>query len=537
MASRRNNKASGERSLRDRLTAAAQPDNDEASDPVASEHPEPELSVVADIEDDSTDVDLDLDVEAEPDPEPDPEPDIEPVSAVDAADEEHELVAELTSAQPDPQPRPRRAPRIAPHAARQANRARRTSFALLFVPFFAIYVILDAFRDLRDHFNRARNLELERRPPFRRPDAMPAPENRSMEEIVSVVESFPFRPLKIPPQVAFFRDNGADAIGALLSPFPQINTIPHVYPKPFLQRLFTGHDGVELAGMQAMHEHSGPAVVICHGLMMIKNFDVIIQLAKRAFQEWGFHVVTLDLRGWGQSTWTSDMPSSAGYYEGHDIVEVCRELHRNPLVTSVGAIGYSLGGASVLNASRVSSEAQDRPLDGGGIAVSAPVDVNVALEYISTKPHWRDPYHGLWNVFRAAIKSTVRHRGLPQGISTWKDLVEFASTPAYGLSMEEFCDRASAKFFAQDIDQPLLQIHATDDFLVPVHHAHLLREVAADNPWVHVMVREAGNHCAFAAVDSAWYHSTMRRWLEYWATPGEFESAPEDAEDVLTELV
>lgn len=421
----------------------------------------------------------------------------------------------------------RRPPRFAPHAARTAQRARRTWLTLLFFPFFAIYVVVDALRELRDRLARERRESIERRPPFRRPAAMGDVADRSMDDIVAVLEGFPFRPAKISTQHAFFRDHGADAISALLSPNPQISTSPHFYPPWFQQRLFVGDQGIHLAGMQAMHDRPAPAVIICHGLLMTKNFDIIIQLARRAYEQWGFHVVTLDLRGWGQSAWTTDAPASAGYHEGRDILEACRELRRDPRVTSVGGIGFSLGGASMLNAAYASSMSEDRPLDGGAVAISAPTVVSDALTHVSTKPHWRDPYFGLWHLFRAVIKANVRRRRLRRDLITWYDLVEELSTPYYGITMDEFCERASAGRFAAEIDQPVLQLHAADDFLVPVHHAYRLREATADNPWVHVMVRDAGAHCSFAAVDPAWFHSTLRRWLEYWAMPGVTE--PDDA--------
>jgi hypothetical protein len=41
------------------------------------------------------------------------------------------------------------------------------------------------------------------------------------------------------------------------------------------------------------------------------------------------------------------------------------------------------------------------------------------------------------------------------------------------------------------------------------------------------MVRDVGAHVSFGAVDPSWYFSTVRRWVEYWATPPGDE--PEDA--------
>lgn len=364
-------------------------------------------------------------------------------------------------------------------------------------------------------------MELEQEPPFARPGGMLSGGARSMADIVATVERYPFEPVRMPVQVAFFRDFGPDALGLLFSANPATMTLPHSYPSAFRPRLVTGEGGVQLAAMQAMHEHPGPALVICHGMLMTKNFDAIIQLARRAYEEWGFHVVTFDQRGWGQSAWTTDMPPSAGYFEGRDVVEIARLLHEHPLVTSVGAVGFSLGGSAVLNASLAASDADDQPLDGGVVAISAPSDMEVAVAHISRRPRLRDPFTGPWHVFQAAIRANVRHRQLRRDLHTWEELVAEMSAPVYGVPLDEFYARASARTFADRIRVPTLALHAGDDFLVPPVHAEWLREAAADNEHVHVMVRSSGNHCSFAAVDDRWFHSVVRRFVEYWAVPGD----------------
>jgi predicted alpha/beta-fold hydrolase len=430
---------------------------------------------------------------------------------------------------PSSTPPAQRPQMFAPHARRAGLKARRTWWALLFFPVFVLYVAIDLIRELRARTANERHEVIERRPSFRRPEAMGPVEERSMADIAAALDRFPFRPARISTNHAFFRDNGADAIGALLSPNPQISTLPHFYPPYFEQRLFTGEDGVQLAAMQGMHDRRAPAVIICHGMHMTKHFELIIALARRAFEQWGFHVVTLDMRGWGQSAWTTDAPPSAGYHEGRDIVEVARELQRDERVTSVAGIGFSLGAASMLNAAHVTSLSEDRPLDGGVIAVSAPSEVGEAIRFISTKPtDWRDPFFGLWHLFHAVIRSNVRRRGMDRSVRTWYDLVTEMALPYYGLDFDEFCHRANAENFAHEIDIPVLEMHAADDFVVPVHHAYRLKDRSDGNPWLHVVIKDSGNHCSFAAVDPSWYHSTLRCWLEYWATPAA-GTVPEDA--------
>ncbi|MBC7462349.1 MAG: alpha/beta fold hydrolase [Thermoleophilia bacterium] len=416
------------------------------------------------------------------------------------------------------------------NAARSATRARRTWLAVLFFPVFGFFLLLDGVRTVVERLSAYRAIELERRPIFGRPPSMPNGAERSVADIAAKIEAFPYEPKRMSTNTAFFRDNGSDAIGALLSPFPHAGAM-HRYPATFRQRLFTGADGTQVAGMVALHDHPGPAIVICHGLLMTKNFDLIIQVARRAYEQWGFHVVTLDLRGWGQTAWTTKAPSSAGFHEGRDVVEVARVLRESHLVTSVGALGYSLGGSTVLNAARHSSAAADHPIDGGVIAVSAPTDLRAAMDTISTEPHWRDPLFGLWQLFRAAVRSTVRVQGLRREIRTFKDLVEEISLPYYGISYEQFAQQASARDFVGEIDTPVLALHARDDFLIPVQHAYELRDAAAGNPNVHVIVHDEGAHVSLEAVEPRWFNSTLRRWFEYWATPGDYVATVPDIND------
>ena len=72
----------------------------------------------------------------------------------------------------------------------------------------------------------------------------------------------------------------------------------------------------------------------------------------------------------------------------------------------------------------------------------------------------RDPYFGLWNVFRATIKGTVRKRRLRREVRTWLDLVEEVSCPYYDITLAQHNEQASAARWADKITQPVLCLHA-----------------------------------------------------------------------------
>jgi predicted alpha/beta-fold hydrolase len=388
------------------------------------------------------------------------------------------------------------------------------------VPVAFVVLVIELARTLSEMLSGDHDGEPVRRRFRRAPGMVTEPAERSVDDVVSHLKSFPWDPLRISPHAAFYREFAAEGIGMLLAQQPALSTIPHLYPRQFVNCLVEGADGVQLAALRAMHDEPGPALIICHGLLTTKNFDYVRQLALRAHTQWGFHVLAVDLRGWGQSAWTTDAPPSAGWGEGRDVVEVARRWLQDELVTSVGAVGYSLGGCTVLNASYQSSISDDSPLSGGVMSLCAPTDVQRAIDFISDRPATSDPFFPLWLTFRASLRTGLRARGLDHRISSWREVNEVVAVPWYGVSSDEFYSRASATTFADKITTPTLAIHAADDFVVPVHHAHALKEAAGDNPNLDVWIMDAGAHCSFTVVDPRWFRSVVRRWFEYWAVEG-----------------
>jgi uncharacterized protein len=397
------------------------------------------------------------------------------------------------------------------------NKLRRGGLTMLVLPATAAVMLREAVADLSQRIEERRPGNAE--PVFERPKEMPLGDKRSVDDIVDRLQMFPYRPRPMSTHRAFYDAFGSEGLGMLTANKPALQAFPHMYPRQFRKCLLEGADHVQLSGLKAMHDTPGPALVICHGLLTSKNFDYVRSVALRAFFQWGFHVITLDLRGWGESAWTTEAPSSAGYEEGRDLVQIARDLHKDPLVTSVGVMGFSLGGSTVLNAARHATRDGDSPIDGGVMSLNAPTDITRATRYIGTKPKSvRHPYFGLYMLFRTSMKAGMRRQGYDtRQFGDWKELTSKIAAPYYGVSPEEFDRRASAVTFADEIEIPTLHMHATDDFVVPVDHAFMLDEARKGNPNVRVWVVPQGNHCAFSSVDPRWYHSVVRRWFEYWA--------------------
>ena len=94
---------------------------------------------------------------------------------------------------------------------------------------------------------------------------------------------------------------------------------------------------------------AGPGLIVVHGLFSSRRFDYVRQIAVRAYYEWGFNVLALDLRSFGLTNLTSQAPTTVGWKEGEDVVAAGRYLKQLG-ATTVGALGISLGGSSVLGA-------------------------------------------------------------------------------------------------------------------------------------------------------------------------------------------
>ena len=63
-----------------------------------------------------------------------------------------------------------------------------------------------------------------------------------------------------------------------------------------------------------------PGLIVVHGLFSSRRFDYVRQIAVRAYYEWGFNVLALDLRSFGLTNLTSQAPTTVGWKEGEDIV-------------------------------------------------------------------------------------------------------------------------------------------------------------------------------------------------------------------------
>jgi pimeloyl-ACP methyl ester carboxylesterase len=352
------------------------------------------------------------------------------------------------------------------------------------------------------------------------PRQLPVPPQRepSIEALMADLESIPNRLHSTPWAEA--RRGFADISTFVLTQNHDLANYGYAYPRQFHEHVFEGTDGVRIAASVALQEVPRPGLIVVHGLFTTRRFDYVREPAVRAFFDWGFNVAAVDLRSFGLTGLMNEAPSSGGWKEGLDLLAVARQL-KELGATSVGALGISLGASSVLGATH--PEGAEEALDGGVLAVSPPADIAQATERLSRDLPLNHPGYALNYGFRAMLLSRVRGSRWPD-VSLLSEALDQVSAAYYGLGVKEIHRRSSAVMHIADARVPVLVLHPEDDHVIPVAHADMLAEAAADNHLVRVWKLPGGGHGALDAVDRRWTYSVYRQFFERWAAyPGRGE--------------
>jgi predicted alpha/beta-fold hydrolase len=371
------------------------------------------------------------------------------------------------------------------------------------------------------------------RDPFRRLlarlDADPAPlpvaqpRERSMGALMADLESIPHHLRH--SDGATLRKALADISSFVLAQQRETANLGYAYPAQFSDHVLEGADGEHIAGTVGLQEAPGrPGLIVVHGLFSSRRFDYVRQIAVKAYYEWGFNVLALDLRSFGLTNLTSQAPTTVGWKEGEDVIAAGRYLKQLG-ATTVGAIGISLGGSAVLGASH--PEGAEEALDGGILAVSPPADVKAMARRLSRRLPRSHPAYAINRGFWAMLTSRIREARW-EGIEDFMDPLQLVSAPYYGVDPDELWRRASAKERIAAARVPVLVLHPEDDQVIPVEHARMLDEAAKDNELVRVWVLPGGGHGAIDAVDRQWFYAVVRGFFERWAGYGGRDDATGD---------
>lgn len=303
-----------------------------------------------------------------------------------------------------------------------------------------------------------------------------------------------------------------DLIPSILDIRPRFTNRFFSCPPPFRRVVMESLDGTPISAEVAARDGElRPGIVVVHGVFGSSGQRIYSDQAIRAFAEWGFNVAIIDLRGWSRSATLSDVPMSGSWREGEDVLGAAKWLLENTRTSTVGAIGFSLGGASVLSAA--SHDRAPELLRSGVFSEAGFVDARDVVKIIEKNPGLLSREHFAYRLFSVSFSEKFRCEG--RGRMSITEYFEQVSAPYYGVSVDELYDRDSVVNRVDRIRVPALHLHAEDDWVVHVDHARRLRAAAtvADNRLVGVCVKPRGAHCAFSRVAPAWRNRIAREFF------------------------
>ncbi len=235
------------------------------------------------------------------------------------------------------------------------------------------------------------------------------------------------------------------------------------------------HDSLSVT-IHSLHVPGRGIVLLVHGLGGSAE-STYIRASAAALLRAGFNVARVDLRSAGASKHTSSLTYHAGKTD--DLRTVLRRLATTPEARpegsrqTLGVMGFSLGGAMTI---KLLGEPHEGLPIVAGVAVSAPLDLVVGAEHLSTSTF------GLYEraVLRG-LRRDVRTPGpdnTPRLTPVEREAVEQARTlPAFDDALtaprhgwrdaHEYYSVNSAAPYLSQINVPTLVIHALDDPMIP----------------------------------------------------------------------
>ncbi len=256
-----------------------------------------------------------------------------------------------------------------------------------------------------------------------------------------------------------------------------------------------------------------------------------------ALEQSGFHVLTLDLRGQGQTEARYPTCKYAwGVLETDDLLIVSDWLTRQPHIRRTGLVGYSWGANQALlvawrdgrpeGDTSITAELAKhlRPLPPGrryqaGIIAFSPIlrfedlmDELVRRQLVFVHP------------VRAGLQRTVREwmvqEKYPHPDGSIRNLIQYSAVqyPGSGDDSLQFlrflpCKGQAAFDKLGPARMPVLIVHAADDPIAPAQTiADLFARV--HNPGVAAIVLPSGGHIGFGPYATAWYYSLIRSFFD-----------------------
>lgn len=292
------------------------------------------------------------------------------------------------------------------------------------------------------------------------------------------------------------------------------------YPLPFRRVHFASSDGTRLTAWLGVHTERGhettrgsrgkplprEGVLMVPGMFTTKDNVIAQGRALKMFKEWGYHVMTLDLRGFGESARTFN---TAGWKESEDLMAAVEYFRAHVPLLKLHVYAESLGASAAILAAAAAARRGFRLVDGGILAVGPFADARNEVEYLSTRPVTKDTFFMVQWFFIQLL----RLGGHPY--DTFRDYVA-AAAQAYAVDLDELYARSSPRHVVRDVNCPLLVLAALDDPIVPPSETRALQRLLRGRKNPTCWALPWGNHCAFEMADPDWFWTLLHEFFDFY---------------------
>lgn len=293
--------------------------------------------------------------------------------------------------------------------------------------------------------------------------------------------------------------------------YPDAARLTYDYPPDFERVTVDVGRGVKLACRVARQPQAAqaPTLLFVPGMFATVTQNVVVQLAKRARERWGFNVVVADMRDFGDTARLNRAPSSLGDHEGDDVVALAGWARRELGSAHVSVMGFSFGGAVALSAA----------LRGEGhidscVAFCPPLHARELILHFSQPVRGASSF-SLFQIFYQWLllrSSELRGRGEVEHLH---DYVSKVSAAHYEVDEDTLYSGSDIASRITALAVPTLIIHADDDPVVPFEHTLALEQTAsrAGNTQLEVVISKGGGHYGHWAVMPDWTERTICQFL------------------------
>jgi len=220
-------------------------------------------------------------------------------------------------------------------------------------------------------------------------------------------------------------------------------------------------------------------------------------------------VLIYDWRGHGKTAELSPVPSSDGWREGEDQLQMAAQLVAMGCPDSVALAGLSLGGQLTLWGLKAAVE-QNSSLVRCGAVLCPNLESNRSLDYLLSTPAGRAIEQTLAKQLREeALKrlerfpDAVKPSAVAQ-VNSIRTFDQYMVIDYYGFpSVAEYYQKTSGLYLLDAIALPYLVVYAADDPLFDPDLVQELQQRTSCNPYANLILTPQGGHVSHISTPTA----------------------------------